>query len=389
MSHYIPTIISRTGSPEPHQPRRVAGLFRRRRQRLSPDFRAAFTLVELLVVIAIIGILIALLLPAVQAARESARKTQCSNNLKQIGLGMLNYENAKKQFPMGQWAPQTCTPPGGAAGSCKTWSWAAIILPYIEEQGVASQIDFTQSMLDNASNIAAARTKVATYLCPSTGVREPTRTDNDTIGDVDGDGQLTNAHQGEGFAGIDYAGVDGDTPNAKFLNPATGQPYPEYIPPGTTTPVAVAENGILRDNNVPENARAIKIRQITDGLSQTLMIVEVAGRGVLKGASSAALRGVWAGGQNTAHIPSVTMLNGNLQPWINPDPTVPNGTGTSSAVWTLGTGANVSVYSGHPGGGHILLCDGSAHFLSETVSLSVLLSLASRDGGEQIDASAF
>jgi prepilin-type N-terminal cleavage/methylation domain-containing protein len=352
---------------------------------------AAFTLVELLVVIAIIGILIALLLPAVQAARESARRTQCANNVKQMGLAMLNYENVRKQFPMGQWVSQTC----GTGCNCKTWGWAAFILPYIEEQTTYSQIDFTKSMFDTMThNVTAARTKIADYLCPSTSIREPTRTENDTIGDVDGNGLIDNPNQGEGFACIDYAGIDGDTPNAAFLDPVTNQPYPEYLPPPTVcTPspvlVAVVENGILRDNNVPENVRPVKIRQIIDGLSKTLMIVEVAGRGVLKGSSSATLRGVWAGGQNTAHIPSVELLNGKLQAWVNPDPTVPNGTGTSSAVWTLGTGANVSLYSGHVGGAHILLCDGSAHFISERIALSVLLSLASRDGGEPIDPNAF
>ncbi len=350
------------------------------RHLLSQSRRRAFTLVELLVVIAIIGILIALLLPAVQAAREAARRTQCADNIKQMGLAMLNYENARKAFPMGQWVPSSCS-------SCKTWGWAAFILPYMEEKGIYQQIDFTQSMF-TGSNVTAARTKVASYLCPSTSVREPTRTENDTIGDVDGNGQIDNPNQGEGFGCIDYAGVDGDTPNALFKNPVTGQPYPQYTPPGGS-PVSVAENGILRDNNVPETTRAIKVKQITDGMSKTLMIVEIAGRGVLKGSSSATLRGVWAGGQNTTHIPSTTLLNGNLQAWVNPDPTVPNGTGTSSAVWTIGTGANASVYSSHVGGAHILLCDGSAHYISDKIALATLLSLASRDGGEPIDPNAF
>jgi prepilin-type processing-associated H-X9-DG protein len=349
-----------------------------------------------LVVIAIIGILIALLLPAVQAAREAARRTQCSNNIKQMGLSMLNYENAKKAFPMGQWVSASCLPALSAGCSgCKTWGWAAFILPYMEEQGTYGQIDFTKSMFDTTTkNPTAARTKIGAYLCPSTGVREPTRTENDTIGDIDGDGQITNANQGEGFGCIDYAGIDGDTPNALFPNPATNKQYTPYTPPAwlcnmTPTAVTVAENGILRDNNVPESQRAVKIRQITDGLSKTMMIGEVAGRGVLKGSSSATLRGVWAGGQNTAHVPSTVIYNLKLQPWINPDPTVPNGTGTSSAVWCIGTGANVSLYSGHSGGVNILLCDGSAHWLSDTVAQSVLLSLASRDGGEQVDANAF
>src|SRR5215831_11429487 len=96
---------------------------------------AGFTLIELLVVIAIIAVLIALLLPAIQAAREAARRTQCTNNLKQIGLGLLNYENAVRTFP-----------PGEIALAGKFVSWSSTFLPYIEEQNINDQLDFTKPM---------------------------------------------------------------------------------------------------------------------------------------------------------------------------------------------------------------------------------------------------
>jgi prepilin-type N-terminal cleavage/methylation domain-containing protein/prepilin-type processing-associated H-X9-DG protein len=116
-----------------------------------------FTLIELLVVIAIIGILIALLLPAVQAARESARRAQCTNNLKQIGLACHSYHDAQKSFPPGYVAAATYpdTTPG--------WGWGAYLLPYMEQEAVYRQIDFRQPV----ENSPAIQTLVAAFLCPS------------------------------------------------------------------------------------------------------------------------------------------------------------------------------------------------------------------------------
>ncbi len=120
----------------------------------------AFTLVELLVVIAIIGILVALLLPAVQSARESASRMQCANNLKQIGLALLNYHDAMLVFPP------------GTGGSGTSWSWSARILPYIESQNIHKQIDFSYNYNEvHRINNLAMKTFVDVYICPSAPTR--------------------------------------------------------------------------------------------------------------------------------------------------------------------------------------------------------------------------
>src|SRR5205809_5891458 len=107
--------------------------------------KKAFTLIELLVVIAIIGLLVALLLPAIQAAREAARRSQCKNNLKQIGLALHNYESARRGFPPGFISNAAAiNGPGTGPG----WGWGAFILPYLEESSVFQQIDFKRNITD-------------------------------------------------------------------------------------------------------------------------------------------------------------------------------------------------------------------------------------------------
>jgi prepilin-type N-terminal cleavage/methylation domain-containing protein/prepilin-type processing-associated H-X9-DG protein len=127
---------------------------------MSPKLRRAraFTLVELLVVIAIIGVLVGLLLPAIQAAREAARRSQCQNNLKQVGLALLNYESAKKVFPPFAELPRTTT--------FQPFSAQARLLAYIEQEAIARQIDLDIAVPFTA-NPALAKTRIATYMCAS------------------------------------------------------------------------------------------------------------------------------------------------------------------------------------------------------------------------------
>ena len=182
---------------------------------------AGFTLVELLVVIAIIGILIGMLLPAVQAVREAARRTQCANNLKQIGLALQSHHAAKQEFPIGtvEWRPFP-----GTDKSKRQLAWSAFLLPHLEGQNVHNQLDLQQAF-DAADNQAAAKTVLPFYICPST-VRE--------------------TDQPEGRGACDYGGIFGER--------------------------------IISPNNPPKGVmlidQAISIRDITDGTSHTLIVAE-------------------------------------------------------------------------------------------------------------------
>src|SRR6202035_572752 len=129
--------------------------------------RQAFTLIELLVVIAVIGTLIALLLPAVQKVREAASRTQCTNNLKQIGLALHNYHDTNKVFPPGYIdgnTSSTSTPDNDVGPG---WGWASFLLPYLERKDLFDQIDFTKGVLAASPNVIMAQTSLPIFLCPS------------------------------------------------------------------------------------------------------------------------------------------------------------------------------------------------------------------------------
>lgn len=213
--------------------------------RLRTRPQAGLTLVELLVTLAIIGTLVALLLPAVQAAREAARRAQCAGNLRQIGIALANYHEAFTTFPIG------CRDNRGLQTA-----WSVPLLAFVEEQHVWHAFD-PSAAYNSARNRIAAGTVVSSYLCPSTTTAPGRR--GPTSGDVDGNGRWD---PGDGLAWIDYGGMFG-----------VGDPRLEL------------GNGVMIYDE------PIAAGQVLDGLSHTIIVGEDTGRSVTQ-------HGTWADGQN-------------------------------------------------------------------------------------------
>lgn len=294
----------------------------------------AFTLVELLVVIAIIGILIGMLLPAVQMVRAAARRTACQNNIRQVGVAILNYESAHSKFPPGQsWTEEEGDP------NRLDYSWQARILPHMEANNIYDGINFSLPYLD-PSNLASAASVVPGYLCPSTSSRDGDRQEDLIInfGGV----------SGRNLGCTDYMGLAG--PSSKETNPVTGEDYERQQGVLTGTKGLINADTLL----VPP---AVTFASISDGSSNTMMVSECTGRGTEKEDDDP--NGAWVSGKNITHLQGE--VNGKK----------------ASTSWN-----DELIYSEHPGGANALYCDGSVHFLSTNVSEESLLARCSRNGGE-------
>jgi prepilin-type processing-associated H-X9-DG protein len=363
-------------------------------------------LVELLVVIAIIGVLIALLLPAVQAARESARRISCTNNLKQVGLACLEYCNAKQTFPAGQsiFIQTSQTDP---------WAWSFLILPYMDQQTVYDIIQVANPgnplgapnsqtyYVKNQAGKNGCTTVIPTYLCPSVagGAVDPSR--NQTTNQLQyfapykATGVYTQNNQDSGTdsTGVigmgcsDYAGIEG--PDSLGL-----YGLPLYNPVTVTSANPTGTQYVKGHGMMPKIAKlpavgpitsqAISPRWVTDGLSKTMIVGEIAGRGYNWGSTK--ISGTWADGLNLSTL--LTQVSG---PPTAGFPATLTADGTT-APYVLGSYTNwCPAYSVdeliafHPNGAMILLCDGSVQFITQDTDLSIILSLASRDGAEPIE----
>jgi prepilin-type N-terminal cleavage/methylation domain-containing protein len=305
-----------------------------------------FTLVELLVVIAIIGILVAVMLPAVQAAREAARRSQCTNNLKQIGLALHNYESTHRTFPPGFISRVTGPWPGGGNNPVPEvgpgWSMFAMILPMMEKGNLHQTIDFTLP-ITHANNQAARSTEVKEYRCPSDTWNLPVEVWPTSLGIND-------------LAANSYIGClgGGDPANA-----------PGYTAMYEEQPF----NGMFHRNI------AIRHGDIVDGTSNTIGLGERASMFAPNGWAGVIPTGqtvfspVWAQrrGQTVGQTarPAITMAAVHVR---SGGPNVP--TGSPGGFW-----------SAHPGGCLFLLMDGSTHTIATTVDLNVFRAMAGRNDG--------
>ncbi|MCA9102017.1 MAG: DUF1559 domain-containing protein [Planctomycetales bacterium] len=313
--------------------------------------RTAFTLVELLVVIAIIGILVALLLPAVQAAREAARRGACVNNMKQIGLAMHQYHDVHGRLPYA--VIDCCTPAGG--------TWVNLILPHLEQQALADQFDLSLDMFA-AVNATAVKTVVPVFICPS----DPTASRP----------ILPNrfSHNVSPQLGLWYPVSMGPTmpdacPFCPDPNPSPtnwccqGWNYGTTAKPDGTIP-AGSSVGMFGRYIKPE----VSFARVTDGLSNTIMNGET-----LPG--QCAFDGAYA--TNFPVFPTTIPLN-----------TMENdgalGDGFKSSLWFRTCGFK----SEHPGGANFLMGDASVHFFNESIDFRLYNNLGTRAGGEPVTVPA-
>jgi len=295
--------------------------------------RGGFTLVELLVVIAIIGILIALLLPAVQAAREAARRSQCTNNLKQIGLALHMYHDTYKQLPPGWIAfdPASGQPYWyGVPG----WGWGARILPFLEQENVEDQAIHYQLPITDPANDQARTLPLDVFRCPS-DVGEPTFTLKGG-GPVVGGGTYTPVELAKG----NYIGVFGTFD------------YHLVCEPGAANYNGCAGNGCFFLN------RGVRFADIRDGLSQTFIVGERSS----KWAPSTWVGVVTGGWHAPARITGIGLFPPNSE--------------EEEEHYTH----NFSSF--HPAGTNFLLGDGGARLVSETIDENVYRALCTRAGGE-------
>jgi prepilin-type N-terminal cleavage/methylation domain-containing protein/prepilin-type processing-associated H-X9-DG protein len=287
--------------------------------------RNAFTLVELLVVIAIIGILVALLLPAVQAAREAARRSQCLNNMRQLGIALHNHHDTFKRLPPGGLGVPTT-----GEGAIPRLAWSAFVLPFMEQQNLQDLVDLKHSWswVDaNTNNLVVNEMRVPVFHCPSgTTVNQPNTA-------------LFTLH---------YYGNMGP----KGQNPQTGLNYDVLSAPNVSdwSQGEISVHGVLGANT------KTRFADIIDGTSNTILL------GELSWNDAPCYRAWLRGFENKAVVGSKNVFN---------------------AINGVATQFNdVSFGSEHPGGANFAMCDASVRFINEDIDIGAYRGLSSRNGEE-------
>lgn len=313
---------------------------------------SGFTLVELLVVIAIIGVLVALLLPAVQQAREAARRMQCSNNLKQIGLAMHNYHDTFGELPYGSFNLREAWPSSGT-------NWRALTLPQMEQKNVHDALEFSATshfMAGGAAgsswlkgNMVLNELVIDFYRCPSTSMDK------------------LKGHNNDHAMNCNYVGNQG------ACDPVPG--------PDDDRGTANCNHGISCNNGVLVPNETMGLAAVNDGTSNTMLVWEQSALVATRNISSN-YYGAWYGSRHPRTVTSGSC--GDL--WQTGSTCLRYAPNTDVAV----TGAdqmyrnNTIVNSEHPGGVQGLLCDGSIHFFPEVMDIITLKRICVRYDGQVV-----
>jgi prepilin-type N-terminal cleavage/methylation domain-containing protein/prepilin-type processing-associated H-X9-DG protein len=362
---------------------------------MSTDRRAApsrrgFTLIELLVVIAIIAVLIGLLLPAVQAAREAARRIQCTNNLKQIGLSLHNYMSAVGSFPPGRFNSHI-------TGRGNVWGGHSQVLPYLDQQAIFNCFNFNlapeleTSLASASANSTGASTFINALLCPSDAASAVLIT----------------------VAGENYASHNYD------LNVGSNYPLQETFPASVSSPFGVMPNGVFFEN------RGVNPSEFSDGMSSTVAVAETIRSTASSTYATDPTRVFLVTGNNKTTGPPLTSDADYATYCLSLPPTTTQFQATKGVRWHYGApghsmynhrrvpndpnpdcrgglphsdksdplwsylSLNVTTRSSHSGGVQALLADGHVQFVKNTINLLVWQALGSRNGGEITSADQF